>query len=266
MIEEVWVGIEPHPDYLEISNFGRVKRLESNTLKWNYSKLGKAFLHNTKVTEKILKGNISRCGYRKVITQVNGEKFTIVIHREVAKAFVPNPENKPCVNHIDSDKLNNSVSNLEWVTYKENNEHYQTSRKHDKSGKVSDRFSGSVDAYDYETGEFVCKMFGNKDMKEKGFDFRLVSAVLKGKRRKHNNCYFIKNDDVLSKNFQVEQFSKSSFKPLEVYDKNNILVFTLEKYEDIIKHKLTPQRVSDCITGKARQHKGFIFKFKQEEI
>lgn len=48
---------------------------------------------------------------------------TTYLHRLLAKAFIPNPENKPCVNHIDGNGENNSVSNLEWSTYSENNQH-----------------------------------------------------------------------------------------------------------------------------------------------
>lgn len=60
-----------------------------------------------------------RAGYRFV--KIAGKNISI--HRLVAIAFIPNPENKPCVNHKDFNKLNNSVDNLEWVSYSENNIH-----------------------------------------------------------------------------------------------------------------------------------------------
>lgn len=62
-------------------------------------------------------------GYHTSIISVLGKKSTVKIHRLVAQAFIPNPENKPCVNHIDNNRHNNKVSNLEWVTFSENNAH-----------------------------------------------------------------------------------------------------------------------------------------------
>lgn len=62
-------------------------------------------------------------GYRMVGLNDNGKEFHLMVHRLVANAFVDNPDNKPCVNHIDGDKTNNIASNLEWVSYKENSKH-----------------------------------------------------------------------------------------------------------------------------------------------
>lgn len=74
-------------------------------------------------SKRFLKNQTDRYGYYYVHLQTKGKEKKYKIHRLVALAYIPNPENKPQVNHIDGNKLNNSVSNLEWVTAKENTEH-----------------------------------------------------------------------------------------------------------------------------------------------
>lgn len=65
--------------------------------------------------------------YQKCVLKINGKPTMKYIHRLVAEAFIPNPDNKPEVNHKDGNKLNNNVSNLEWVTLSENRLHaYKT--------------------------------------------------------------------------------------------------------------------------------------------
>jgi len=95
---EVWITINEFPKY-EISNFGRVKNNKN----------------------RILKIGTHRDGYKQVCLRKNKKTYTRKIHRFVAQAFIPNPNNLPQVNHIDEDKTNNMVDNLEWVTVKENN-------------------------------------------------------------------------------------------------------------------------------------------------
>lgn len=101
-MEEVWKIVNDYPNY-EVSNTGRVRNRKSG---------------------RLLQQKLGREGrYMSVYLCNNGHENTQRVHRLVAKAFIPNPENKPQVNHIDGNRLNNHISNLEWCTSKENNLH-----------------------------------------------------------------------------------------------------------------------------------------------
>ena len=93
----------------------------------NYSVSNKGNIKNNK-TNKILKQAINRDGYNKLCLSMNGKKKTIDIHRLVAMAFIPNPENKPCVDHVNNIKTDNNVNNLRWVTNSENNYNQKLSK------------------------------------------------------------------------------------------------------------------------------------------
>lgn len=113
-MEEIWLPIQGFEGYYEISNLGRVKSL--SRLSWN----GKVFFT---LKEKILRPRKDGIGYCKVSLYEDHHYIDKKIHCLVAIYFIPNPENKPEVNHIDGNKLNNCVENLEWVTPKENIRH-----------------------------------------------------------------------------------------------------------------------------------------------
>lgn len=99
-MSEVRRAIDSHPKY-SITSDGRVI--------------------NSRGNEKALKS--LRNGYASVDLYDNGTRTIKRVHRLVAEAFIPNPDNKPDINHKDGNKLNNSVSNLEWVTKSENMRH-----------------------------------------------------------------------------------------------------------------------------------------------
>ena len=73
------------------------------------------------VTGKILRQVTNKQGYKIVCLSKDGQHKTFKVHRLVAQAFLPNDENKPCVDHIDGDKTNNHYKNLRWASYYENN-------------------------------------------------------------------------------------------------------------------------------------------------
>ena len=110
---EIWLPIEGYENLYEVSNLGRVRRIES----FVNCKAGS----KRKVSGKILKPRTNTCGYLMVRLSKNGIWRDFLLHRLVSAAFIPNPNNLPQVNHLSEDKLNNSVENLEWCTAKENN-------------------------------------------------------------------------------------------------------------------------------------------------
>ena len=113
MEEEIWKPIKDFEGYYEVSNIGRVRSL-------NYKRTGKG---------KILKNIEDYKGYLEVGLTKNGKRKQFRIHRLVAEAFIPNPENKPCIDHINTVKSDNRVENLRWVTYKENSNNEKTLEK-----------------------------------------------------------------------------------------------------------------------------------------
>jgi DNA-binding NarL/FixJ family response regulator len=103
-MKEIWLPIPNYEGLYEISNLGRVRRLRGKD-------------------GTILKPFIDTHGYLIVTLSKNSQKKLIRIHRLVALIFLPNPENKAQVNHIDGNKFNNRIDNLEWSTKIENQRH-----------------------------------------------------------------------------------------------------------------------------------------------
>lgn len=110
-MDEKWKAIEGFEGLYEISNKGQVKALDRYVL-------NNGGMQHRK--ERILKPHKQNGGHLIVVLCKDGKTYPRTIHRLVAIAFIPNPQNKPVVDHKDTNPLNNNVDNLKWVTQKEN--------------------------------------------------------------------------------------------------------------------------------------------------
>lgn len=118
-LQEIFVPVKGYEGLYKISNFGTVKSL--SRLVTGKSKHGNP---NSRILpEKTKQHRLDKYGYPCLMLSKNGKKTHFTVHRLVATAFIPNPEKKAQINHIDGNKQNNHVSNLEWCTPQENVTH-----------------------------------------------------------------------------------------------------------------------------------------------
>lgn len=111
---EIWKDLPGNEGTYQISNLGRVKTLD------RVIKCGKNIKKH--IPEKVMAIR-SHAGYKTVTIRIDSKTKVCSIHRLVAKTFLPNPNNYKCVNHIDGNKENNAVNNLEWCNYSHNMKH-----------------------------------------------------------------------------------------------------------------------------------------------
>lgn len=179
---EQWKDIEGYEGLYQVSNLGNVRSLK-------FSGGNKA---------KLLKQNITKEGYKRVGLCKNGKRKDYRIHRLVAMAFIPNPNNLPIINHKDEDKGNNNVNNLEWCTIAYNNT-YGTAREragknisksvrgenNSNYGKKGKDASASKPIFMYdEEGNFIRQFDSISETNEyfgKKFAYSTVSACLRGR-------------------------------------------------------------------------------------
>ena len=109
-MQEVWKDIDGYNGKYQVSNFGRVKKLQHE-----YTDTHGSGRHRI-IDAHIVTASVAKVGYYMVDLYFNGRRKRCYVHRLVAQAFIPNPYDLPQVNHKDENKLNNAITNLEWCT------------------------------------------------------------------------------------------------------------------------------------------------------
>ena len=186
MVEEIWrttvVDGEPWENY-QVSNLGRVKNL-------NYRNTGK---------ERLMNPSTNTGGYLQVNLSKNKKTKNCYVHRLVSETFLPNPENKPCINHkIDTEEgrkmnmvffnedgtIDEKKTNIEWCTPKENNNygsHGERIRKANTNGKLSKKvLQFTLD------GEFIREWESTMECGRNGFNYGYIAACCRGE---YNSAY-----------------------------------------------------------------------------
>lgn len=240
MEKEEW---KLYVDKYEVSNYGRIRN---------------------NVTERILKPYISKRGYFMQGISINGKHNHVTVHRAIAEVFIPNPENKLQVNHIDGNKLNNYISNLEWVTQSENIQH---------------AFDIGLNSMEYRRipvkqidrkGNVVATYESITEASEKfGVNIGYISKCVNGLKRSYKGFVWIENKDdtenIVEDNFESRfdlKYDGENKRAVKKIDKEGNII---EIYESVSEASRSvggnPSNVTKCCKGKMKTYKGFCWEY-----
>lgn len=199
--DEEWRDVVGYEGLYQVSNLGRVKSLEINLKDYSYSKR----------TEKIMSQHDNGKGYLTVSISINGKTKKMYTHRLVATSFIYKDGNKTEVNHKNLNKKDNNISNLEWVSKKENMHH----------ARINGAFKDTK-IYQYSIEGFY----------EREFSSLTKAAIFHNLSSKGDICRACKNERAICKGHRFRYYKKDKidipkkkFKEVEAY-KGDILVTT----------------------------------------
>lgn len=175
---EKWKDIPGFENLYSVSNYGRIMRIGHHRISCRYNKKGKFY------STKILRCSTNSQGYVNTqIRRLNGTFETFKVHRLVAMLFISNPKDKPQVNHIDGNKQNNKVDNLEWCTNGENGKHAWDTGLRTKLCGADNKFSKQIDQFDIN-GNYIKTWCSIGEITRKlGISHSLITATCQNRQK-----------------------------------------------------------------------------------
>ena len=238
---ELWKDVEGFEGLYQVSTWGNVKSIKNNI---------------------ILKPTKNNKGYFYVDLHKNRKRKRFLINRLVAEAFIPNPDNLLIVNHKDEVKTNNYRYNLEWCTYKYNNE-YGTARKRMIETKIKQGI-GSKTVYQYDMNGNIIKVWRSASdiQRELGYNSRTISSCCNKTQYSHKGFVWSFNKiDEFNPNDYINPFGP---KIVYQYDLNYNLI---KKWDSITiaakQNKTSTSSISGCCKGKYKTCKGYIWSYTE---
>lgn len=209
-------------------------------------------------TNKFLKGqNNYKNGYLSYnLTLPNGNKKRCYAHRLVAIAYIPNPHNKKEVNHIDGDKKNNNVENLEWVTSKENKRHALEKelkkQKHvfcfTKDKKLVAEYKSIAEA-----------------ARSVGISSSLIQQEVNKGIKALSGGFYWSYDKKIEKTIKYKNLGKA--KPVNQYTKDGKFLMTYPSTGIAAKAlNCNNSHIGECCRGKIKSYKGFVFRYVEDIV
>ncbi len=235
MQNEIWKKCPLLPDNYEVSNLGRVRHF----CKGEYHIKGLRLLKD---------------GYYQVKFGVNGKKTSKRVSRCIATAFIPNPNNLSDVNHINFNKLDNSVENLEWLSNKDNVRHYY------------DKYSKPV--YKYTKQGELLRIYSSQAEVARIEEYKYPASInqcIKGTIRTAYGYIWSENKLPQEHFIKYNQWVESNTRNVACYTKDGQLVKIYTRASEAKLDGYSECSISDCLAGRGKTHRKLIWKVYKKD-
>lgn len=247
---EIWKDINGYGGFYEVSNIGRVRSKTRITNIQTYCHI----IRKPRILKAQYNGN-----YYRVVISVDGKSRQVLIHRLVAEAFIPNPDNLPQVNHKDENMLNNNVWNLEWCT-KQYNMSYGTKPAR-QSLFMTKSVGRSVTQYSLDGNQIASYISVTAAHKQTNIDISAIIAVCKGTTQRTAGGYLWR----YAEDGPPPKLRKGNMRQVSQFSLDGEYVASYESIREATKAlgRKSFNNITGNLKGRSKSAYGFIWKYAE---